>query len=75
MNAILKYNLPEENKEFENAINAQKMHIVLLKMDQWLRGTIKHAPDSMSKDTYEAFKKCREVLNELMNAENLSFND
>jgi len=73
MKAILEFNLPEDNVEYELINNAGKMHSVLWKMDQWLRSNIKHAPDNMSQDTYDAYEKCREQLKELMYEENISF--
>jgi hypothetical protein len=41
-------------------------------MDQWLRKTIKHAPDSMSEDTYKTFELCREQLHEFINENNIN---
>jgi hypothetical protein len=73
MKAILEFNLPEENTEYELVNNASKMYSVLWDMDQWLRSNTKHAPDSMSEDTYNAYLKCREQLQELMYEENISF--
>jgi hypothetical protein len=74
MKAILEFNLPEDNIEYELVNNAGKMHSVLWDMDQWLRSNTKYAPDTMSEDTYNAYLKCREQLQELMNDENISFN-
>jgi hypothetical protein len=74
MKATLEFNLPEDNTEYELANNANKMYSVLWEMEQWLRSNIKHAPDNMSEDTYNAYIKCREQLRELMNDENISFN-
>jgi hypothetical protein len=74
MKAILEFNLPEDNTEYELANNANKMYSVLWDMDQWLRSNTKYAPDDMSEDTYNAYDKCREQLRELMNDENISFN-
>ena len=73
MKAILEFNLPEENTEYELVNNASKMYSVLWDMDQWLRSNIKHAPDSMSEDTYNAYQKCRDQLRELMCEENINF--
>ncbi len=72
MEAILKFNLPEDNIEYELVNNAGKMHSVLWDLDQWLRGQTKHAPDSMSEDTYNTYQKCREQLRELMYEQNIS---
>jgi hypothetical protein len=74
MKAILEFNLPEDNIEYKLVNNAGKMYSVLWDMDQWLRSNTKYAPDTMSEDTYNAYLKCREQLQELMNDENISFN-
>jgi hypothetical protein len=72
MKAILEFNLPEEDVEFQTANNAGKMKSVLLEMDRWLRYNIKHAPDTMSSDTYEAYQKCRDYFYELLNLEGIN---
>ena len=67
MEAILKFNLPEDHIEFEMAVNGSKMHSVLWEMDQWLRAQYKYMPDTeYSEDKYETFEKCREQLREIM---------
>lgn len=66
MKATLTFNLPEDSHEFDMATQGASMHSVLWQMDQWLRGNIKHAPDSMSNDEYKAYERCREELRELM---------
>ena len=73
MKGILKFDLPEETKEFALANNATKLYSVLWEMDQWLRSNTKYAPDTMSEDTYNTFQQCREQLRELMNDENINF--
>jgi hypothetical protein len=73
MKAILKFNLPEDNTEFELATQASNMYSVLWDLDQWLRSNTKYAPDSMPEDEYKAYERCRETLRELMNNENISF--
>ena len=67
MEAILKFNLPEDHIEFEMAVNGSKMHSVLWEMDQWLRAQYKYMPDDdYSKDKYDTFEKCRDQLREIM---------
>jgi hypothetical protein len=73
MKAKLIFNLPEDLREFELANNATKLYDVLCELDKWLRSNTKYAPDTMSKDTYNAFQQCREQLRELMNDENINF--
>ena len=67
MEAILKFNLPEDHIEFEMAVNGSKMHSVLWEMDQWLRAQYKYmSDDDYSKDKYDTFEKCRDQLREIM---------
>ena len=67
MKAILEFNLPEDNTEFEMAVNASKMYSVLWEMDQWLRAQYKYMPDTeYSEDKYNTFEKCRDHLREIM---------
>jgi len=67
MEAILKFNIPEEQPEFEMATQGTSMHSVLWEMDQWLRAQYKYMPDNeYSDDKYETYVKCREHLRELI---------
>ena len=71
MKAILEFNLPEDQTEYQMVNDASKMFSVIWDMKQWLRSQTKHAPDSMSDDTYKAFEECRDKLNELLIDNNL----
>jgi len=74
MEAILKFNLPEDHIEFEMAVNGSKMHSVLWEMDQWLRAQYKYMSDAeYSKDKYETFEKCRDQLREIMFENGIKF--
>ena len=72
MEAILKYNLPEDREDFEMAVNASKISALLFDYDQWLRAQIKYAPDEMSQEKLEAFEECREMLHAMLKEENLN---
>jgi hypothetical protein len=74
MKATLEFNLPEDQAEFELAVNGSKMYSVLWDMDQWLRAQYKYMPDTeYSADKYETYEKCREHLRELMFENGLNF--
>ena len=73
MKAILEFNLPEDNQEFELATKGIKFWSVLWEYDQYLRSNTKYAPDSVSQETYDALQEAREKLSELMSENNLSF--
>ena len=42
-------------------------------MDQWLRSSIKYAPDTESDDTIIALEQCREKLREIISEHNINF--
>ena len=71
MKAIFKFNLPEEQDEYQTFIDASKMYSVLWEMDQWLRKETIYCADNMSEDTYNTFIECRKKLIELMNENNI----
>ena len=67
MEAILKFNLPEERPEFELAVDASKWYSVCWDMDQYLRSQTKYAPDDMPEEEYKALVKVREKLHRIIN--------
>jgi hypothetical protein len=71
MEAILKFNLPEDQEEYDMCNKASDMHYVIWVMKQWLRSETKYAPDEISEDTINALYKCRDKFNELINENNL----
>ena len=73
MKAILEFNLPEENDEFDLAINAVKWYSVCWELDQYLRSKTKYAPDSMPNEVYEALNETRDKLRELLIENNINF--
>ena len=75
MKATLEFSLPNDKWEFKMANDSAAMHAVLWEMDQWLRKNIKHAPDTMSVDTYNAFELCREQLHEFIDGNNISLEE
>jgi hypothetical protein len=71
MKAILKFNLPEDQEEYDVFIKANDMYSVIWEMKQWLRSETKYAPDDISDDTINALYKCRDKFNELISNLNL----
>ena len=53
--AILEFNLPEEQFEFDQASNASKYCTALWELEQFLRDKTKHAPDSVTKEQLNAY--------------------
>jgi len=73
MEAILKFNLPEDQSDFDLAVNGAKAQFALDDMDQWLRSQTKYAPDNISEDTFKAFELCREKLREIVYENGINF--
>lgn len=71
--AILEFNLPEDQQDFDLAISGSKFWSVLWELDQSLRAKTKYAPDSLPQDKYDAYEEIRDELRELMSNSNLSF--
>lgn len=60
---ILKFYLPENQDEFETAINGYKWKFAMWDLDQWLKSQIKYR-DDFKENEYETLEKCREMLYE-----------
>lgn len=69
MKAILKFNLPEENHEFLNAIQGSDMRYVLSNFDEWLRRKVKY--EDLNDDQYQVYQGCRDHLRTLLYEENI----
>ena len=65
MKAILEFNLPEDNQEFELATKASKMYCTLWELDNWLRQEIKYKDKELD--------EVRDKLRELMNDNKINF--
>ena len=72
MKAILEFNLPDDQQDFEMASNAMKFWSVLYELDQDLRAKTKYASDDLPQDKYDAYQEVRESLRELMSENNIS---
>ncbi len=75
MEAILKFNLPEENHEFKMAIDGAKWSSSMWELDQWLRSEMKYNSESFSENQYEVYKKIREKLYYIINENGITFED
>lgn len=73
-NITIKYKLPEERFEFDLANKAEKWYSVLWDLDQYLRNKLKY-DEKLSKGENKAFEEIREHLHELMEENNISFEE
>jgi len=66
MKAILEFNLPEDQPEFNNAIKGGDWKHICWQMDQYLRTNTKYASDDTSEEVIETLTDVREFFNNLM---------
>jgi hypothetical protein len=71
MKATLKFDLPEDDRDFRMATTANSMHSVLREMDEWLRSKTKYTSDSTSQDKMDAYELSRERLYQLLDQYNI----
>lgn len=64
MKAVLEFNLDDHFDEMSHmmCIKAKDMAVLLFDFDEYLRTQIKHAPDSMSDETFHKLQEVRSKL-------------
>lgn len=77
MKAILEFNLDEQDDEIahKRAVKSLDMALTLWDIDGYLRGQIKHAPDSMSPEVYSALQDVRDKLYEIMSKHSIDLDE
>ena len=73
MKAILEFNLPDDQQDFDLATSGLKFWSVLCDLDQSLRAKTKYASDDLPQEKYDAYQEIRDELRELMSDNNLNF--
>lgn len=69
MKAILEFDLPEENRDFQEAINGKNYKSAIWEFDELLRSEIKYKEPT--EDSYKAYKFCRDELRKILAEDNL----
>lgn len=77
MEGILKFNLDDsaDREAHLRAVKALDLAVALWDIDQYLRRTIKHAPDSMSKEVYDALQETRDELYRIMSHHSIDLDE
>lgn len=75
MEAILKFNLPEDRRNFEVATKATDYYCALWDFDQYLRGILKHGCEGFKESENNTVEKLRKQLHELMEDNNVRFEE
>jgi hypothetical protein len=69
MKAVLEFDLPEDQDDFQAAINGHNYKSAIWNFDQLLRSEMKYK--ELSDETYKAYKYCREQLRKILEEDNL----
>jgi hypothetical protein len=69
MKAVLEFDLPEDNTDFQAAINGSNYKSAIWHFDEHLRSEMKYK--ELSDETYKAYKYCREELRKILEEDNL----
>jgi hypothetical protein len=69
MKAILEFNLPEDQSDFELAVKALDMRIALDSIREYLRGKVKY--DTQDDKKWEAYDEVYEQFYEIINNYNI----
>jgi hypothetical protein len=69
MKAVLEFDLPEDQDDFQSAINGNNYKSAIWNFDQLLRSEMKYK--ELSDETYKAYKYCREELRKILEEDNL----
>lgn len=71
MKAVLKYNLPEDNYEFNNAINGTKLITIIEDVDNYIRGKMKYSV-GLTEDQMDTYEDVRSYLHNLLDDNNIN---
>lgn len=71
MKAILEFDIPEEQIEFEVAVNAWKYKFTITELDNKLRNILKHESDSYTEEELNSYKKIRDLLHDILTENNV----
>jgi hypothetical protein len=66
MLAKLEYNIPEEQEEFDIALNGWKYKLILFEFDSSLRNKLKYS-SNLSNGEYSIYENLRQELRTLLN--------
>jgi len=69
MKAVLEFDLPEDQDDFQSAINGNNYKSAIWDFDQLLRSEMKYK--ELSNDSYKAYEWCRKELMKILEQDNL----
>jgi len=72
MKAVLEFNLPDDQHEFDFAVSGMRWHLAMWEYDQHLRSHLKY-DDKLTEEQYKVYEQLRDKLWSIMSENNLSF--
>ncbi len=72
MKAILEFNLPEDQDQYEMANDASKMYLALWDIKQLLRSKLKYNPDGLNTEQLEQWEIMQYEFYEILSKQNLN---
>ena len=71
MKAILEFELPDDQLEYEMAVNAEKMYSALLRIKKLIRAEVKHSPDGLTDAELKQWEIMQEEFYDILDNYNL----
>ena len=71
MKVTLEFELPDDQSDFDSAMNGYKWQLAVWDMNQYLRSVTKYASDDTSADVIKALDKVRDELFNILDNYNL----
>jgi molecular chaperone GrpE (heat shock protein) len=71
MKAKLTFELPEEQEEFNDAVNGSAFKTVIWELDQYMRSQLKH--EDLPDDVHEKVQEIRDQLHSILNDNNVMY--
>ena len=77
MKGTLEFNLDDsaDMEAYLRAVKSTKLALVIWDMDQYLRGQIKYAPDSMPTEVFNKLQDVRRELSNIMSGHNIDLDE
>ena len=73
MKAIIEFELPEDQEEYQKANNANKMYLALWDIKQLFRSTLKYNPAGLNDEQLEQWEEMRGEFFEILDNNDLKF--
>ena len=74
MKAIIEFELPEDQDQYEIANNASKMYLALWGIKQLLRSKLKYNPDGLNSEQLEQWEIMQDEFFEILDNNDLKLN-